>query len=124
MFASLCELHALTTFPYRALSISSVVRVLRAAQQVQTFRVDPYLGGDTLWLTASNAPLDAAVVGLVHPRLQHFVVNARLSLTRDDSCASRLRQVCFPALRVLEVGRETFSVRCPKPGAGVRPILP
>jgi hypothetical protein len=124
MFASLCELHALKIFPYFPVSISSVVRVLRAAPQLQTFRVDPYLGGDTLWLTASNAPLDAAVVGLVHPRLQHFSVNARISLSRDASCASRLRQVCFPALRVLKVGRGTFSARCPKPGAGVRPTLP
>jgi hypothetical protein len=66
--------------------------------------------GDTLWLTESTAPLHPAFVGLVHHRLRHFGVNASVSSSCDDDCASRLRQACFPALQVLEVHGDKFFV--------------
>jgi hypothetical protein len=111
MLARVCELHVFKALPrWSQFDISKIAPILRASPQLRTFSSELYLLGDTSWLTESTAPLHPEFVGLVHPRLRHLAVNARVSSSRDDDCASRLRRACFPALEVLEVGRETFFV--------------
>jgi hypothetical protein len=112
LLARVCELNVCklrgfqTSQPGSVFDLSAIGRVLRAAPRLRTFGADPQLHGNTSWLTASAAPLHPAFVGLVHRRLRHLSVNMFGSLLfppRDDGCASRLRQACFPRLRELEI---------------------
>jgi hypothetical protein len=108
LFSRVCELVISDgTVP---LGLSDVARVLRAAPQLRTFRADHPLRGDVSWLTNSAAPLGPALVGLVHPRLQTLgVISMSLGAApRDVGCVSRLRQICFPRLRTLEVNSEVL----------------
>jgi hypothetical protein len=110
MLARVCELHLGKGFPWSHFGMSDVARVLRAAPQLRALYMHERVRIDTLWLTQSAASLHPSFVGLVHPQLRHFAVNSKVSELLDDGCASRLRQACFPALRVLEVRGETFFV--------------
>jgi hypothetical protein len=117
------ELHVLQG---KAFDLSDIAQALRAAPELRTFRAD--LHDAMWWLVACDDDfgpdftLEPEFVG--HPRLQCFGVTHRDDTDdrddRDDTddlaswwnedCASRLRQTCFPRLRVLEAGNEAYFV--------------
>jgi hypothetical protein len=112
LLARACELRDLHCGGTASADFPGIARVLRAAPRLRTFRVEPLLRGDASWLTASALPL-GPLVNLFHPQLRHLRVNIigrRAPSSRDDGCASRLRQTCFPRFRELEVNGETFFV--------------
>jgi hypothetical protein len=116
LLARVCELRVLfgraaPTDP------AEIARVLRAAPRLRTLHDGPLLPADAAWLTSSALPLHPAFVDLVHPRLRHLSVHISGSAapSRDDGCAARLRQTCFPWLRELTVDGETIFVT---PGGG------
>jgi hypothetical protein len=106
--ARVCELRL---DAFSRVSVSDVAQVLRAAPRLRTFSCTRDLRGDTSFLTALGRPLHPAFVGLVHSRLRRLTLSTHVSLPpRDDGCASRLRQTCFPRLRMMRVNRETYFV--------------
>jgi hypothetical protein len=93
------------------INISDVARVLRAAPQMRILAAPPRLRDDASSLTTSAAPLHPAFVGVAHSRLRQFYVNASSDdmSSRDELCASRLRQACFPRLQsMLVAGQQYF----------------
>jgi hypothetical protein len=119
LLTRVCDLEVLRRSVTAPFDVSAMAQVLLAAPQLRTFGVHTsretamHVRGDTSWLTASDAPLAPAFVGLVHPRLRHLRVLLELPPgppSRDESCASRLRRICFPRLRELKVNDETFFV--------------
>jgi hypothetical protein len=106
------------------LDLDEVARVLRAAPQLRTFHLNEQLRGKTSWLTTSAVPIGPAFAGLVHPRLRYFwLPNVRLPPVYgdddkdDEDCAPRLRRICFPRLREMQVNSKKYVVT-PAPVAG------
>jgi hypothetical protein len=94
------------------IDLSGVAQMLRAAPRMRTLTIGPTLRGETSCLTASAAPLHPAFVGLAHPRLRQLGVNLASDgvSSRDEWCASRLQQACFPRLQsVVVAGHQFFS---------------
>jgi hypothetical protein len=107
LLTRVCDLRIGVVGPRVDIHLSAAAQVLRAAPQLRTFAVSVF--GDTSWLTASAAPIPRAFMDLVHPRLRLLTVHPRLPhFSSDEGCASRLRRTCFPRLRELAVGGETF----------------
>jgi hypothetical protein len=106
--ARVCELHVPR---YARVSVSDMAQVLRAAPRLRTLCCTRELDGDTSFLAEVARPLHPSFVGLVHPRLRSLTVSTHVSSSPpDDGCASRLRQTCFPRLRVMKINGETFFV--------------
>jgi hypothetical protein len=131
LLARVCELHirSSTDATRPPLVPADVARVLRAAPQLRTLRIDHRVRGDTImpWLAAPDAAAvvsaeapetDAAAAafeGLTHRRLRRFSLQlaaagaAVVSCPAPDAeCAARLRRLHFPRLRELTVGDKPY----------------
>jgi hypothetical protein len=137
--ARACELHirSSTDAARPPLDPADVARVLRAAPQLRTLRIDHRVRGDTImpWLAAPDAAAvvsaeapetDAAAAafeGLTHRRLRRFslqlaaagavVVSSSASSSSSSpevECAARLQRLHFPRLRELTVGDKPYFV--------------
>jgi hypothetical protein len=90
--------------------LSDLAQVLLAAPQLRAFSTNQRLRDGTSWLITSSSPLHPAFVGLTHRRLRCLGLPADSFIRPSHDCASRLRRACFPRLREMEVGGETFFV--------------
>jgi hypothetical protein len=117
LLARVCDLQVPLTHVDAPFDASAMAQVLLAAPRLRTFGMHTatrmHLRGDTSWLSASDAPLPPAFMGLVHPRLRrlHVLLDLLRELhSRDGNCASRLRRTCFPRLREMRINDETVPV--------------
>jgi hypothetical protein len=98
---------------------TSMARLLRLAPRLRQFTFDARRCQHALWVLSDAFTPEPPFVGLVHPRLRHFVVinwERHVDVPVPRGCGARLRQRHFPRLRRLTVDDEDYPVCCiPRP---------
>jgi hypothetical protein len=107
MLARVCELR-IRDGVHPPVDLSDLAQLFLAVPQLRAFSTNQRFRGGTSWLITSTAPLHPAFVGLVHRRLRYVGLPTDPLVRPSSDCASRLQRACFPRLREMEVGRETF----------------